>query len=147
MEFIDGRLTAQRYVDLILRPVVVPFIRQHNVTFQQDNTWMHVARLSIAFLQQNNVDMLRWPPYSPDLSIFLDILDSCVRRLPQPPTTLQALREALIQEFKFKHIYFTSIEKQVLTTYTNLSRFCFLGTTPVLAPNVWSNEKLVECYT
>ena len=41
----------------------------------------------------------------------------------------------------FKHIYFTSIEKQVLTTYTNLSLFCFLGTTPVLAPNVWTNEK------
>ena len=30
----DGRLTAQHYVDLILRPVVVPFIRQYNVTFQ-----------------------------------------------------------------------------------------------------------------
>ena len=44
-------------------------------------------------------------------------------------------------EFKFKHIYFTSIKKQVLITYTNLSRFCFLGTTPVLAPNVWANEK------
>ena len=40
-----------------------------------------------------------------------------------------------------KNIYFTWIEKQVLTTYTNLSRFCFLGTTPVLAPNVWANEK------
>ena len=44
-------------------------------------------------------------------------------------------------KYKFKHIYFTSIEKQVLTTYFNLSRFCFLGTTPVLAPNVWANEK------
>ena len=44
--------------------------------------------------------------------------------------------------FKFKHNYFTSIEKQVLTTYTNLSQFCFLGTTPVLAPNVWANEKI-----
>ena len=44
--------------------------------------------------------------------------------------------------FKFKHIYSTSIEKQVLTTYTNLSRFCFLGTTPVLTPNVWANEKI-----
>ena len=44
--------------------------------------------------------------------------------------------------FKFKHIYFTSIEKQVLTTYTNLSPFCFLGTAPVLAPNVWANEKI-----
>ena len=44
-------------------------------------------------------------------------------------------------EFKFKHIY-SSIEKQVLTTYTNLSRFCFLGTTPVLELNVWANEKI-----
>ena len=24
--------------------------------------------------------------------------------------------------------------------YIDLSRFCFLGTTPVLAPNVWANE-------
>ena len=31
---------------------------------------------------------------------------------------------------------------QVLTTYTNLSRFCFLGTAPVLARNVWANEKI-----
>ena len=100
--FIDDHLTAQCYVDLILRPVVVPFIRQHKVTFQQDNVWAHVARLSIAFLQQNNVDVLRWPTYCPDLSPIehlWDILDSRVRRLPQPPTTLQALREALIQEW------------------------------------------------
>ena len=45
------------------------------------------------------------------------------------------------KEKTFKHIYSTSIEKQVLTTYTYLSRFCFLGTTPVLAPNLWANEK------
>ena len=95
MVFIDGSLAAQCYVDLILRPVVVPFIRQHNVTFQQDNARAHVARLSIAFLQQNNVDVLRWPPYGPDLSLIehlWDILDSRVRRLPQPPTMLQVLR-------------------------------------------------------
>ena len=40
-----------------------------------------------------------------------------------------------------KHIYFTLTEKQVLSTYNNLSRFCFLGTTPELMPNVWANEK------
>ena len=66
--FIDGPLTAQRYIDVILRPVVVPYVRQHNVTFQQDNARAHVAKLSMAFLQQNNVNVMHWPPYSPDLS-------------------------------------------------------------------------------
>ena len=32
------------------------------------------------------------------------------------------------------------IEKQVLTTYINLSQFSFLATTPVLAQNVRANE-------
>ena len=32
--FSDGGLTAQGYVGVILRPVVVSFVRQHNVTFQ-----------------------------------------------------------------------------------------------------------------
>ena len=41
---------------------------------------------------------------------------------------------------QFKLIYFTSIEKQVLTTYTNLCQFRFLGTTPVLVLNTWANE-------
>ena len=40
----------------------------------------------------------------------------------------------------FKLIYFISIEKQVLTTFTNLSLFCFLGTTTLLAHNMWANE-------
>ena len=30
--------------------------------------------------------------------------------------------------------------EQLLKNYTNLSQFCFLGTTPVLAANVWANE-------
>ena len=44
------------------------------------------------------------------------------------------------ESVKFKHIDFTSIEQQVLTTYTNLCRFCFFGTVPVLPPNVGANE-------
>ena len=33
------------------------------------------------------------------------------------------------KECYFKNIYLTSIEKQVVTTNTNLSLFCLLGTT------------------
>ena len=35
---------------------------------------------------------------------------------------------------------FSSFEKQVHTTSTYIYRFCFLGTIPGLAPNVWANE-------
>ena len=91
MVFIDRRLTAQRYVDLNLRTVVVPFIHQHNVTFQQDNARARAQHSFSSAKQCRRVEMA---------SLHLwDILDSRVRRLPQTPTTLQAPREALIQEW------------------------------------------------
>ena len=44
---------------------------------------------------------------------------------------------ANVNVFLSLNTHFTSIEKQVLKTYTNL---CFLGNTPVLTPNVWANQ-------
>ena len=64
---IDGNLTAARYRDGILRPHVIPFLQQHNLTLQQDNTRLHVASICQVFLTINNVQPLDWPPYSPDL--------------------------------------------------------------------------------
>ena len=40
----------------------------------------------------------------------------------------------------FKPTHFTSIKKQLLTIYANLSRSFFLGTTPVLGSIMWANE-------
>jgi hypothetical protein len=45
LHFIDGNLNAQRDLDEILRPIVMPFIRRHHVTFQNDNAWPHVAKI------------------------------------------------------------------------------------------------------
>lgn len=100
--FIDGNLTAVRYRDNVLAPVVVPFVRRHNVVFQQDNARPHVARVCNDFLTANNVDVLPWPAYSPDLSPIehlWDILDRKVRARDPPPHTLQGLRQALEQEW------------------------------------------------
>ena len=46
-------------------------------------------------------------------------------------------------EERVKRIYFTSIEKQVLTTYTNFFRFYSVRTTPVFMPNMWANENTI----
>ena len=50
----DGNLTAARYRDEILRPHVIPFLQQHNLTLQQDNARPHVARICQVFLANNN---------------------------------------------------------------------------------------------
>ena len=65
---LNGTLTGQRYIDEVLQPVVLPFVQQHHVVLQDDNTRPHRARTVQQFLQQNNVDHLDWPARSPDVA-------------------------------------------------------------------------------
>ncbi|UYV64649.1 Transposase [Cordylochernes scorpioides] len=79
-------MTAQRYVDDVLRPVTLPYLQGvPNALYQQDNARPHTARISQQALQ--DVQMLPWPPYSPDLSPIEHVWDIIGRRLhalPQP---------------------------------------------------------------
>ncbi|UYV65559.1 K02A2.6-like, partial [Cordylochernes scorpioides] len=81
-----GTMTAQRYVDDVLRPVTLPYLQGvPNALYQQDNARPHTARISQQALQ--DVQMLPWPPYSPDLSPIEHVWDIIGRRLhalPQP---------------------------------------------------------------
>ncbi|UYV66277.1 hypothetical protein LAZ67_4001183, partial [Cordylochernes scorpioides] len=83
---IQGTMTAQRYVDDVLRPVTLPYLQGvPNALYQQDNARPHTARISQQPLQ--DVQMLPWPPYSPDLSPIEHVWDIIGRRLhalPQP---------------------------------------------------------------
>ncbi|UYV67781.1 hypothetical protein LAZ67_5002028 [Cordylochernes scorpioides] len=82
----EGTMTAQRYVDDVLRPVTLPYLQVvPNALYQQDNARPHTARISQQALQ--DVQMLPWPPYSPDLSPIEHVWDIIGRRLhalPQP---------------------------------------------------------------
>ncbi|UYV71854.1 hypothetical protein LAZ67_9000710 [Cordylochernes scorpioides] len=83
---IQGTMTAQRYVDDVLRPVTLPYLQGvPKALYQQDNARPHTARISQQALQ--DVQMLPWPPYSPDLSPIEHVWDIIGRRLhalPQP---------------------------------------------------------------
>ncbi|UYV74205.1 BRPF1 [Cordylochernes scorpioides] len=82
----EGTMTAQRYVDDVLRPVTLPYLQGvPNALYQQDNARPHTARISQQALQ--DVQMFPWPPYSPDLSPIEHVWDIIGRRLhalPQP---------------------------------------------------------------
>ncbi|UYV70835.1 hypothetical protein LAZ67_8000785 [Cordylochernes scorpioides] len=83
---IPSTMTAQRYVDDVLRPVTLPYLQGvPNALYQQDNARPHTARISQQALQ--DVQMLPWPPCSPDLSPIehvWDIIGCRLHALPQP---------------------------------------------------------------
>lgn len=99
---VNGNLTAQRYCDEILQPHVLPIMQNNGRIFQQDNARPHTARITTAFLQRNNVNVLSWPSKSPDLNPIehlWDELDRRVRQRQPAPQSLQQLANALQAEW------------------------------------------------
>ncbi|UYV63477.1 Transposase [Cordylochernes scorpioides] len=95
---IQGTMTAQRYVDDVLRPVTLPHLQGvPNALYQQDNAPPHTARISQQALQ--DVQILPWPPYSPDRSPIEHVWDIIGRRLhalPQPRSEDELWQMAMV---------------------------------------------------
>jgi hypothetical protein len=68
---VEGLVNSTKYIT-ILQNNIVPFIEDQplatNYMLQQDNAPCHKARATIGFLRDQHVDLLPWPPYSPDLN-------------------------------------------------------------------------------
>ncbi len=80
---INGILNAQRYRDEILRSIVVPFIHEHHLMLLHDNARPHDARICTQFLEAENIPVLAWPAYSPDMSPIEHVWDALDRRIRQ----------------------------------------------------------------
>jgi transposase len=78
------------------------FDRQSEL-FQQDNSRPHTARLTMDYLEQNNINVLPWPSKSVDLNPIehlWDHLNKRVRQRQPPPQTFDQLCQMLQQEWR-----------------------------------------------
>ena len=69
---IHGNLTAYRYINEVLQPVLVPPLQRHQnngqLTFKQENARAHSVRLTQNYLMYQGIDVLEWPAVSPDMN-------------------------------------------------------------------------------
>ncbi|KAL0151541.1 hypothetical protein M9458_053193, partial [Cirrhinus mrigala] len=98
-----GSVTAIRYRDEILRPLVRPYAGAVGPGFllMQDSARPHVAGVCQQFLQDEGIDAMDWPARSPDLNPIEHIWDIMSRSIHQchvAPQTVQDLADALVQE-------------------------------------------------
>ena len=80
----------------------MPAIHPHHIMFQHDNAQPNVTRICTQFLEAENVPILPWPAYSPDMSPIehvLDALDQLVLKYVPVPANIQKLRTAIEEEW------------------------------------------------
>ena len=79
---VQGNLSDQGYINKILQPDAVSFLRRHGpAILMHDNARPHVARICRQSLNRNNVKVLPWPAVSPDMNPIEHIWDYIGRKI------------------------------------------------------------------
>jgi transposase len=93
---LNGPLNGVKFVDILQRHLLPHF--QFNSILEMDNAPCHRSRIVTEWLAQNDIDILPWPPQSPDLCPLENIWGIMKRRLDDK-ILLNRSRETITNAF------------------------------------------------
>ena len=99
--FIDGNMTGEVYRD-ILQKTLFESIKKLNLgrewLMQKDNDPKHRAHIVAHWLKEKEVELLKWPPFSPDLNPIEHMWDEMERRMKkEEPKNETELKQSLLR--------------------------------------------------
>ncbi|GBM07028.1 hypothetical protein AVEN_63472-1 [Araneus ventricosus] len=117
--FAGGSVTAVRYRNEILHPLVLPFI----AAMGTDRIFidLHRARLVRSYLESETIPQMAWPARSPNLNPIEHMWDMLGRRIvgrSVPPGTFHELQQALLLKWALLP------QQAINDTIASMSRRC-----------------------
>ena len=118
--FIDENMTGEVYCD-ILQKNLFESIKKLNLgrewVMQQDNDPKHWAHIVTHWLKEKEVELLKWPPFSPDLNPIEHMWDEVERRMKkEKPKNETELKQSLLRVW---HGIGTDITKKLIDSVPN----------------------------
>ncbi|GFU83834.1 transposable element Tcb1 transposase [Trichonephila clavipes] len=91
---IVGNLNSTRYINEVLQPQDIPFLQGlPGAVFQQDNARPRVAKTVRSYLDSQQVQLLPWPAFSPDMSPIEHVWDIVGGRLARDLRPVVSINE------------------------------------------------------